>query len=691
MMTLMKHRLITALLALCMILPGAAQEPSLVNSNGAGIDTEAERTAFRASIRAEDNHTSYHRLARFRDRLKASSAPVIGLNGDSMINQAISQLVGPINARLGSSGFAFAPVAPSGGAVSINDPAVWFNSIVQSGPTTGLGARLSGAGHIASINTGAADNGPGDLLKLYYVTQPGGGVFKVQTKENGGSWTDEAAHLSVSTNAAVAGQVITITKLTYRKTYSIRAVWVSGGNVDVVGIGIYIANHLGVRIAQLHAGGGAGNMVDWVTQNPAIFNPIIKDLALDLMIFSHLDGASGVNSYQAQWQDLVNRAGAVAISGITSTSGEFTVTTSSAHGFAVGDMVRIKNSNVATYNDRWFTVSTVPTSTTYNCDTALNPGTAGASGSVAREPTWMCIGPPIGYDSTEDADRVAQAEAMETLAATRQDAYWDNRRWAESVAAAIGNQFISVGDVHYSLIARKNWVAKMYSDTGLLETPERWDFSEGLQFYKGGSIRRYRSTNLGLPAPAEMEMAGSLRICNPDGSTGFPQLLVEDAAVPGASNFAFFRRNNGVAIFGLAGVDLWQFDSGGGSGSFFYHTGSTAATPLGNFGADSVPVRSLYLAKTITAGATTGAQTINKTAGSVNFAAGATSLVVTNSLVRTPSANSNSGSIILTTVRTNDTTLKSVAAVCTANGSFTLHANAAATAETRVDFVLIAP
>jgi hypothetical protein len=86
----------------------------------------------------------------------------------------------------------------------------------------------------------------------------------------------------------------------------------------------------------------------------------------------------------------------------------------------------------------------------------------------------------------------------------------------------------------------------------------------------------------------------------------------------------------------------------------------------------------VQLGKTVTAGGTTGAQTINKTVGTVNFAAAATSLVVTNSLV-------TANSIITATVGTNDTTMKSVAVVAAA-GSFTLHANAAATAETRVNF-----
>lgn len=85
--------------------------------------------------------------------------------------------------------------------------------------------------------------------------------------------------------------------------------------------------------------------------------------------------------------------------------------------------------------------------------------------------------------------------------------------------------------------------------------------------------------------------------------------------------------------------------------------------------------------KTITAGGTTGAQTINRVAGSVNFAAAATSLVVTNSKVST-------SSVILVTVATNDATMTS-ARVVAASGSFTIYANAAATAETRVNFLVL--
>lgn len=87
------------------------------------------------------------------------------------------------------------------------------------------------------------------------------------------------------------------------------------------------------------------------------------------------------------------------------------------------------------------------------------------------------------------------------------------------------------------------------------------------------------------------------------------------------------------------------------------------------------------LSATNTAGGTTGAQTINKPSGTVNFAAAATSLVVTNSLVST-------SSIVFAVVRTADATA-TIKNVVPAAGSFTITLGAAATAETSVGFLVI--
>jgi len=90
----------------------------------------------------------------------------------------------------------------------------------------------------------------------------------------------------------------------------------------------------------------------------------------------------------------------------------------------------------------------------------------------------------------------------------------------------------------------------------------------------------------------------------------------------------------------------------------------------------------IIVQKTITPAGTTGARTINKPAGSVNFAAGASSLVVTNSLV-------TANSVIMAQVRSNDVDMTTVQAVGGA-GSFTLYPwPTAPAAEARVDFWII--
>lgn len=94
-----------------------------------------------------------------------------------------------------------------------------------------------------------------------------------------------------------------------------------------------------------------------------------------------------------------------------------------------------------------------------------------------------------------------------------------------------------------------------------------------------------------------------------------------------------------------------------------------------------IKVRKHFVDATNTAGGTTGAQTINKASGTVNFAASAVTLVVTNSLVTT-------SSLVFCTIRTNDTTAI-IKNVVPAAGSFTILLDAAATAETSVGFLVI--
>jgi hypothetical protein len=93
---------------------------------------------------------------------------------------------------------------------------------------------------------------------------------------------------------------------------------------------------------------------------------------------------------------------------------------------------------------------------------------------------------------------------------------------------------------------------------------------------------------------------------------------------------------------------------------------------------------SLSLEGTITAGGVTGNQTINKLMGSVNIAAGGSSITVTNSLV------ADGNTCVFCQIATNDTTaiIKNVVA---STGQFVIRTTANVTAETRINFLVVLP
>lgn len=83
---------------------------------------------------------------------------------------------------------------------------------------------------------------------------------------------------------------------------------------------------------------------------------------------------------------------------------------------------------------------------------------------------------------------------------------------------------------------------------------------------------------------------------------------------------------------------------------------------------------------------TPGNMTNNSSAGVVAFAAGATSVVVTNSLV-----DGNSKIFAIINQATADGTFTSVSRVMPVAGSFTIFGNAGATAQTLVSWALLNP
>lgn len=132
----------------------------------------------------------------------------------------------------------------------------------------------------------------------------------------------------------------------------------------------------------------------------------------------------------------------------------------------------------------------------------------------------------------------------------------------------------------------------------------------------------------------------------------------------------FIRSCQGGATIQAGGIPI----KSDGNGSWYSEGIVNGGVPT--LGTSSNRWSSVFFDRTVTASGTTGAQTINKAAFAVNFAASATSLVVTNSLVTT-------STMFLCTVQGNDSTMKSISAV-PASGSVTLYPNSAPSAETRV-------
>ena len=161
----------------------------------------------------------------------------------------------------------------------------------------------------------------------------------------------------------------------------------------------------------------------------------------------------------------------------------------------------------------------------------------------------------------------------------------------------------------------------------------------------------------------------------------------------GSNILSFASNNNERMSFASAGIVLVSTGSlgfysqtalTGGTRDTSVARGSAGVVNIGTNGSNalgSIALSGVFdFGKVITAAGTTGARTINAMSGSVNFAAAATSLVVTNSLV-------TANSVIVATIG-NDSSAKSVTAVPAA-GSFTLRPGTAPTAEVPAYFLII--
>lgn len=174
------------------------------------------------------------------------------------------------------------------------------------------------------------------------------------------------------------------------------------------------------------------------------------------------------------------------------------------------------------------------------------------------------------------------------------------------------------------------------------------------------------------------------------GSTTTPDVFFGSPAVVTAGTFGIaydignqlaFTHANGTRHIASGLIQLTSLDNTAGSEdgdlSFFTQSAGAAASEklrITNLG-------SISLAGTITAGGTTGDQTINKAAGTVNIATGNSSITVTNSLC-------TANSLVFAVVRTNDAAAI-IKNVVPGAGSFVITLNAATGAETSIAFWVV--
>ena len=200
-----------------------------------------------------------------------------------------------------------------------------------------------------------------------------------------------------------------------------------------------------------------------------------------------------------------------------------------------------------------------------------------------------------------------------------------------------------------------------------------WQNSSGTRLAAMDASNGYLRVGAGTSNPANSftrlvaVTAGAANIAVYDSSDGS-----EGVYFAGSSGIIYGSQTNHDILFNRNGSTIWKFTATDVSPN------SDGAVDLGT---TSVQWRQLYIDQTITAGGTTGNQTINKAAGTVNFAAAATAITVTDSLVST-------SSLIFVEKRTNDVTCQ-IQSVVPGSGSFVINMTAGCAAETSVGFFVV--
>lgn len=318
---------------------------------------------------------------------------------------------------------------------------------------------------------------------------------------------------------------------------------------------------------------------------------------------------------------------------------------------------------------------------------AANRILAGPTTGADDLPTWRAI---VAADlPTFTANRLLRTNGSGVLGTT------DNLTWDE-INSRLG--LLTTLPTHSLTIGSTGSGIVIYNTVDQITNFER------LRFQWGSNVAVIGTAAGGTGTVRPLQIAGGGRVMTLGGSnllTGFFNLTASTGTGTAHSvvgvNGTF---SNSAAVISNALAFIPTYNQSGSAGyRVFWVSPYIQATGSGvkilvdigtNSAADGAGTHTskfkiegdghIVLEATNTAAGTTGNQTINKTSGIVNIAAGGTSITVTNSLV-------TANSIIEVGLRTNDATAW-VKNYVPAVGSFTINLGAAATGEVSIGFVV---
>lgn len=193
----------------------------------------------------------------------------------------------------------------------------------------------------------------------------------------------------------------------------------------------------------------------------------------------------------------------------------------------------------------------------------------------------------------------------------------------------------------------------------------------GMNLFSDGTVG-LQGSQLNVNGPLSHDVSGNTNFSATDLDFTFTA-----APAAGAGSFVVSVGETGQIKLGDdAGVERMYFRLDRTSKTFLFQKSSGDAI------FDLTGVGTFSVLRTITPGGTTGDQTINRPAGTVNLAGAAAAITITNNTV-------SATSLVFTTVRTADATCTFVKSAVPAAGSVVITMNAACTAETSIGFLVL--